>query len=617
MLTLSRLLAVTAVCAVLPAQCFETNFGTLCPQSGGPDGLGDDVLFDVQPLNLSFPMGGVAGAYTHCEVQTNGVIFLSNGAPTGATTQGFSNNNNVQIANLRGAPGSAPRIAPFWRDLVADAVNGGGVYLNDTIAGKVVITWDNMVQFNTTSPVFTVQAQLFANGDVSFYYGSSTDSAAPVICGVSEGDDVPIVPEVNLSAGGNVSGQNWMFERFATGTFDLAATCIEFSDNGSGYTQSVSDAASHTSYGAACYGIATESIYQDFAQASLASAALDGGESMVFTPTADGYAVTWGGANYITTTGAATPLAVGDDGEVGVTPSMPLPSPFGAASELRVHGNAIVSLGATPQDFPGAPNVYTPTVAALENATQTAFWSWHDYNTNESGSGQVTYDEQNHGDMIALITWSDVESFSQPAGPNPSTLQFQLNLNTGVVAIVWLNIDDDDTAQFGSGHLIGFSPGGASAAGNSVDLATALPYTTQPDIEPIQLSASPNPVSTATTGTLVTYTTTNIPEAGPGTGVYVAANILSLAGVPEPGVELSFLGAPGCFAHVLTLDLIQAMIGVSPTESVSFQIPAGVTPGILLYSQSIALVIPNSLPNGQNAFGLTTSNGVRSFITNF
>ncbi|MFT7536521.1 MAG: hypothetical protein ACI85K_002475 [Hyphomicrobiaceae bacterium] len=111
--------------------------------------------------------------------------------------------------------------------------------------------------------------------------------------------------------------------------------------------------------------------------------------------------------------------------------------------------------------------------------------------------------------------------------------------------------------------------------------------------------------------------TTNIPEAGLGTGVYVAANLLSVAGVPEPGVELTFLGAPGCFAHVLTLDLITAMIGASSTESITFQVPPGVTPGFLLYSQSIALVIPNSLPNGQNTFGLTTSNGVRSLITNF
>lgn len=616
MLTLSRILAATALCAALPAQCFESNFGTLCPQSGGPDGLGDDVLFDVQPLNLSFPMGGVASAYTHCEVQSNGVVFLSNGTATGATTTGFSSNTSVQIANLRGGPGSAPRIAPFWRDIVADAGNGGGVYLNDTIPGKVIITWDNMVQYNTAGPVFTIQAQMFANGNVTFYYSASTDSGLPVICGVSEGDDVPIVSEVNLSAGSNSSVTNWMFERFGSGTFDLAAQCVEFADSGAGYTQSTSNPASHTSYGAGCYEVATESIYQDFAQASLASAALSG-QSMVLTPTTDGYVVTWGGASYVTPTGAATPLAVGDDGETGVTPSIAFPSPFGAASELRVHGNAIVSLGATPQDFPGAPNVYTPTVSALENATQAAFWAWHDYNANEAGSGSVTYEEQVAGDTIALITWDDVESYSQPAGINRSTLQFQLNLTTGGVAIVWQSVDGDDSSPYGSSHLVGFSPGGASVAGNSVVLATELPYTTQPDIEPITLSASPAPVSTATTGTLVTYTTTNIPEAGLGTGVYVAANLLSVAGVPEPGVELTFLGAPGCFAHVLTLDLITAMIGVSSTESITFQVPPGVTPGFLLYSQSIALVIPNSLPNGQNTFGLTTSNGVRSLITNF
>jgi hypothetical protein len=36
--------------------------------------------------------------------------------------------------------------------------------------------------------------------------------------------------------------------------------------------------------------------------------------------------------------------------------------------------------------------------------------------------------------------------------------------------------------------------------------------------------------------------------------------------------------------------------------------------GFQLYSQSVGLVAPFSLPNGQNAFGLTVSNGLRSYV---
>jgi hypothetical protein len=613
---LSTILSIAAVCTTLPAQCFETNLGTLCPTTSGAPGLGDDVLFDLQAMNLSFPMGGVAGSYTHAEVQSNGVIFLTNGAPSGATNTGFANNQSVQIANLRGGPGSAPRIAPFWRDLVFDVANNGGVYFNNTIPGKFVVTWENAIQYNTAGPVFTIQAQLFGNGDVTFYYNANTSSSAPVICGLSQGDAVSALPEVNLSVGGNVSSTRWIHERFGAGTFDLAERCVTFTNNGSGYNQAAVSPASHESYGAACYNIAAETIYQGFAQASSAAAALSG-QSMVFTPASNGYTVTWGGASFVAPSGAATPLATGDDGEVGVTPSTALPSPFGAASELRVHGNAIVSLGSTPQTFPGAPNVYTPTAAALRDADLTAFWAWHDYNQTEPGSGAITYDEQVIGDTIALITWDDVESYSVPASINRSTLQFQLNLNTGVVAIVWQTVDSDNSSQYGSGHIVGFSPGGASQQPASIDLATALPITTQPDLLPLTLTASPAPVSTASNGTLVTYTSSNIPEAGPGAGVYVAANILSVAGVPEPGVELTFLGAPGCYAHVLTLTDMTAMFGATSTQSTSFQIPAGVPSGFVLYAQSVALVVPGSLPNGQNSFGLTTSNGLRSTIRNF
>ena len=82
--------------------------------------------------------------------------------------------------------------------------------------------------------------------------------------------------------------------------------------------------------------------------------------------------------------------------------------------------------------------------------------------------------------------------------------------------------------------------------------------------------------------------------------------MLLLAAVP-----LAYLLA----ALIGSLDVILNMVGVTPTQSVLFPIPAGVPVGTTIWSQSASLIAPNSLPNGQNAFGLTTSNGVETFIS--
>ncbi|MCB9876605.1 MAG: hypothetical protein H6835_03295 [Planctomycetes bacterium] len=611
------MLAVAALAAATfsttsSAQCFEPDLGVPAPRGANPPGVGDDVLFDLQPLNFAFPLGGVAASYTHAHVQSNGVVFLTNGAPSGATTQGFASSAAAQVANLRGAAGEPPRIAPFWRDLVLAPANGGAVWINNTLPGKFVVTWENAVQFNTGGPAFTIQAQLFDTGEVSFFYGASTESSAPVICGVSAGDGIAAAPSIDLSAATASSPSQLAYERFAVGSFDLAGDCVRFTPNGGGFATTSFAPASHTSYGQGCYDMALASCYEGFANAAIASPELTG-QSMVLTPTADGYTISWGGGSYLTPTGAAAALTLADDGETLVTMSQALPGPFGATADIMVHANGIVTLGSAPQDFPGT-NAYTPTPGALLDAGGTAFWAWHDYNPAEPGSGPVRYEEITG---VACITWDGVESWSTPQTSNPSTLQFQLDLDTGVVTIVWVDVDDDTTSQYGSAHVVGFSAGGASADPGPITLATDLPVTTSPDRVAMSLTASPAPVSTASSGTLVTYTSHDVPEAAAGSGIYLGANILSLASVPHPFGELSFLDAPGCYVYVLTLSIVAPLVGPTSTLSADYVVPPGVPPGFVLFAQSAALVVPNSLPNGLNGAGLVTSNGIRTYISEY
>jgi hypothetical protein len=278
---------------------------------------------------------------------------------------------------------------------------------------------------------------------------------------------------------------------------------------------------------------------------------------------------------------------------------------------LYIAANGIVSMATNPEG-----GNYVPDAQGFLDCPVMAFWSWHDFNPGESGSGPVNYHEAVVGGAtIAYVTWNGVENY--PGGTlNPSTMQFQLNLTTGDVKWVWVTMDGSTASPYGSGHLFGWSPAGPSTNPGSVTLATLPPFvTSSTQIVGLALSASPAPISTTTSGTVVTYTTTNMrPLAG--TGPYVGLNILSLGQVPG-GLDLGIIGAPGCSSYVTALDLTQAMVGLTSTNTVTFAIPSGVPAGFQLFSQSVNLIPPNSLPNGQNAFGLLTSNGVKTLIAPF
>jgi hypothetical protein len=215
------------------------------------------------------------------------------------------------------------------------------------------------------------------------------------------------------------------------------------------------------------------------------------------------------------------------------------------------------------------------------------------------------------------ITWNNVES--KPAGvANPGTLQFQFELASGVVRIVWANL-----ATIGTGSstapaeqfAVGWSPGGPSVDGGPTALATALPTTiANGNALPLALSATPAPLSTAVAGTLVTYTIDNVPESAPGSGTRLGLLLLSLDGNPT-GSPLQSLGLAGCSSYINTIASSLAFTGPAASPTVPFQVPAGVTCGTELFAMAVALVVPGSLPNGQNPFGAVTSNGLRSRIS--
>lgn len=591
-------LAALASAFSVQAQCGESNFGAAI-------GTGDDTVLGIQSLGFAFPFNGTT--YTNVHVSTNGFVYLSNAgtpAPGGALCCAGS------TANLIASAG--PMIAAYWSDL--NVIAGTGNVKFNALPGKAVITWENAVEYSDTNQ-FTVQMQLSVTGEITFTYDSRCQirTAGDFLVGMSPGtgSTLPAASDFSVTSS---STTNTNFQVFTTvGSFDLAGQSVLFVPTAPGYVwvPSPCPSGNNVAYGTGCYTAPGTGIYQLFADAVLANAGLQG-NALTILPTGFGYTGVWvpgGASGYIAPTGAAANLfaTASDDGTVTVTLPSPLPTSAGPQSTISVSANAIVTIGATGNNT----GDFSPTGPEFASSTGVAFYAWHDYNEADSTSpGRIKTELVGN---LFCITWDNVDNWPT-AVANPSTMQFQLDLSSGAVTILWTAIDTSLASTFGTQHLVGWKAGGAVTDNGSQVLATALPFTTSSQLLPMALTASPSPVSTPTTGSTVVYSTTNIPEFAPGAGVYIAINILSLTQIPAPGVDLVIIGAPGCPALVGTLDVIQNMVGVTPSNSVSLPLPPGLPAGLQIFSQSASLIVPNSLPNGQNPFGLTTSNAIASTI---
>jgi hypothetical protein len=613
---LASVCALTAFAAVATAQtCFTPTGGaTVAPsliQFTGADPVADEGRTPPLAMGLTFPMAGVATPLTHCVIETNGVMYLA--GPSGPT--GLPGNYVYgSLASLRGATGSSPRIAPFWRD-IQNMPTGWDITAESVPGVSYTVRWLNTTNYAAISPARSFSATLFATGEIEFSYDVFTISTTFV--GVSAGNAVgaTTTPPSNFAVGANTGALALAWESFGTAaSWDLSGKTIRFVPNGlGGYTQSMTCGpipASHTAYGAGCYTI-SDSYYSLAADAVAANATLSG-FALNYLPTSSSYLITATVGTFVPPSASAVPVFATptDDGEAVVTPSLALPTPQGPQGTLRVHSNGLISWGAAAQTFPGTNN-YTPTAAGFLGAANPGIWFWHDFNESEPGSGRIVREEIGG---VLYITWNGVENYASPEVINPSTVQAQINLATGQVSILHFIVNNNASSIYGSATLSGWSPGGASADGGSQTIAASLPYLVPSvNLSPVALTAAPAPVSTPAAGTTVTYTHTGVPEAAPGSGVYLGLTILSV-GQDLAGTDLSFLGAPGCKLHVASLDATFSFLGVGSTQTTTFAIPAGVPGGFTLYAQGAAIIAPNSLPNGQNSLGVALSNAIASQI---
>jgi hypothetical protein len=353
--------------------------------------------------------------------------------------------------------------------------------------------------------------------------------------------------------------------------------------------------ATNTSVGSGCIRSAN-SFYSLLPDAAAASTAL-AGNTLMLMPTGNGYQGVWlpgTATSFFTAPVAPTPLATGDDGSVvyALTTGT-LPTPQGAQSSVIVSGNGIVSWGGTTFDYPGTTS-FTPTPNGMLNSTLGGIYAWHDYNQTELGSGAITAEEA--GGKL-YVTWNNVENY--PTGvANPGSMQFQFDLSSGIVMLMWPSVDSNISSPYGSGHLIGYSAPGASIDPGAVALATApswqLATSNAPEVAPLNLIGFSRPV----TNTSWNLQLSNIPATGVlGVDVF---------GVSDPGIDdLTVIGAPTCGVRA-SLDYLGAWTVAGATHAYSLPIPND--PALLnLHVYTTSAVFQNP---PVNAFGAITSNGI-------
>ncbi len=495
---------------------------------------------------------------------------------------------------------------------------GGGVYFDlNVLVPTISVTGLNLNLTGTGSvEVYTCPVTRLGNqSNAAVWTLVSTGAVTGAVAGVQS--PVAITPFV-LPAGtqgiafkaigvshsytnGTGANQNYATTELALAAGEAANVCfagtpftprvvncsIAYSAGGGGTVL-----ATNTTLGVGCVKKYT-SFYESFAT----SAAFDlANTAITMVPSGGGYVVLNGGSFLPVGSVQAVPtvLTLGDD--TSVTQPFTTGSFPGAPGGLTVCSNGFVSLAT------GNGSAFTPSVATLLNDPQTSFRSWHDYNPSIVGSGTVKFEESVG---VSTVTWDGVWDFFGTSVADASNLQFQFYA-TGQVVIAWGAMSP--VGASGSGHLVGFSPGGASAdpAGTDISaLGAGAIVLEATDVLPLTLAALNRPIQQAGPNNW-NLQVSNVPAIGLG---------LDIFGLGDPGIlDLSLfgLGQPNCQLRA-SLDIVQGpWFAAGVNHNYSFTIPnTPVLNNFHLFTQSVVLDATVNL-------ALTiTSNGIDGKIGDF
>lgn len=343
-------------------------------------------------------------------------------------------------------------------------------------------------------------------------------------------------------------------------------------------TVPVPNPANSTAFGSGC-GAKSEAFYD-----VMPSSGFDLGGTAVelLSWGANRYHVQSGGT-YVPPSAAATTLVLGDDDEVSVNlvgyfsyHNVPAGSAFtNTTTELVVCSNGYVSAAT------GNGTGYTPDVTEWLASPEARWGTWHDFNP--AATGSVKFEQVG---TIAYVTWEGVVSF----GTNDvNTMQLQFDLIFGVVTMVWPSM-----IASGNEWLVGYASGTGDYDLGNTDVSTSLPFETghSNNLDVVLSSSLPQ------LGSNCILTTNEMPA-----GTFFAMQTLGLTAF-DPGIALSFIGMPDCFANC-SLDAIYSMsvTGTSATYSLAIPSQANLV-GFQVSAQTTVF------DQDANDFGFTSSNGV-------
>ena len=599
--------AATLVAASLSAQCFRT-----VDSSHLDLGNGDDALKAVQPLGFAFPFAG--GTWTDVHISTNGFAYLSNGgtpAPGGANGTGTGGTYGTAAAQQITLVSGAPKVCAFYRDLNLLAANNGKVFVKTGSATEpCIITWSNAVDYGTTGPIKTIQCQLLPSGGVVMYYDGQTNvvGAAPATVGLSPGGGVALPAALDLSSS-PVTTDDTAYETFATGTFDLSGSALQWLGTAPGWVAIAGSVpagcANRQSFGTGCYD-AAYTFYEAFPSlpafdfpGTTTSTTVIGGTSLG----GSGFLVATGASAFVqplsaqVLNNAATPVAMTDDSY-----SQPLTLPFafafpgGTTNVIHASANGYLLLGSTT----GNISDFTPTAAELVGGAPRLCALWCDLqpatNVATNAASGVYYDID-PSNQVVYVTWLDVadrRGALPAAGATSVTLQIALFANGQFEFRYGAITTGTGVGAVYTGFTPGLVGGQPSRDPGSRDLSAVLPLVVQgPDSVPLA----------HTTGLPVLGTTMNLSASSVPAVLPLAFVFVGDLAVPG-GFDLAALGAPGCRAYIGG-NIASASFAVTAGAG-SFQLPIPNTAslgGLQLSSQVVAFSSANSL-------GLATSNGV-------
>lgn len=177
------------------AGLYTSSYGTvLAGPSNCDDCYAGPVAFAGSGQSINF----FGHTYDSLYVGSNGYVTF--GSP--------SSNYSTAPLDIEGV---APMIAGFYTDLVSYDGSASNVYADTSVAGQIIVTWENMKHYNDGSGATSTfqlvirsdQSIPAGEGQIGFFYGNITDTRY-VSAGFGDGSTVSNPGEVAFAS--NVQG---------------------------------------------------------------------------------------------------------------------------------------------------------------------------------------------------------------------------------------------------------------------------------------------------------------------------------------------------------------------------------------------------------------------------